>query len=167
VASAKLIALCVCPVVAAPPAIMLASPPARHHVARALHKVANHIEPQREEPAPCGPEVASAPLPAALGAVAPSPEFASDPQPVTAATSAMSTPVWNDGPYEYLPYSHLPAGDGGIPAPAPATPAVAEPASWALMIAGFGVLGTVLRANGAKHRRLQGATKSGTVTASL
>lgn len=65
---AKALALCVCPVVAAPPTILAVHPPARHAVAHLLHHAANRLDrspahraaPVAAAPLPCAPSLASA-----------------------------------------------------------------------------------------------------------
>ncbi len=76
---AKLIALCVCPAVTAPPAIMAVSPPARHAVAYVLHRAARRLDHTPRA-------AAQPPLVAALAAPAPCP-------PVIAASAAAGQQV--------------------------------------------------------------------------
>ena len=64
----KLLVMCVCPALAAPPAILALSPPARHAMAHVLHRAANHLD-HHETPVPgqrqfaivpCAPSLAAA-----------------------------------------------------------------------------------------------------------
>ena len=54
---AKILAMCVCPAIAAPPAIIAVHAPARHAVAHLLHRAAHRLD--RSEP---GPAAAAAPV---------------------------------------------------------------------------------------------------------
>lgn len=58
---AKVLAMCVCPVVAAPPTLLALHPPARHAVAHMLHRAARRLD---HEPTPA-PLAAAVPLPCA------------------------------------------------------------------------------------------------------
>lgn len=64
---AKVLAMCVCPVVAAPPAILAVHAPARHAVARVLHRAAQRLDPA---PAPRAMPAVAAALPCAPSLVA-------------------------------------------------------------------------------------------------
>lgn len=59
---AKLLAMCVCPAIAAPPAILAVSPPARHTVAHVLHHVAGRLD-HRVPPVAALPAVVVASVP--------------------------------------------------------------------------------------------------------
>lgn len=57
---AKILAMCFCPALAAPPAILAVSPPARHAVAHVLHHAANRLE-HRAAPVANAPQLALLP----------------------------------------------------------------------------------------------------------
>ncbi len=61
----KLLALCVCPAVAAPPAILAVHAPARHAVAHLLHHAANRLDGPHRASAPAPVVAAALPLPCA------------------------------------------------------------------------------------------------------
>ncbi len=61
---AKVLAMCVCPVIAAPPAIIAVHPPARHAIAHLLHRAARRLDPapvvrSAPGPLPCAPSLAA------------------------------------------------------------------------------------------------------------
>lgn len=198
---AKLLAMCVCPALAAPPTILAVSPPARHAVAHVLHRAANRLDHH-------SPSAAAAPPPAALSCT-PSLTAADGGLPVVGSEGGGSlgglggglagigdTPGGQSGGESGFADGYgggggggfgIGVGGGGLPGPmssgtlvagggspsapagppAPGVPVVPvtfplhaplpvsgpagptstapEPAAWLLMVAGFGVVGGVVR----------------------
>lgn len=161
----KLLAMCVCPALLAPPTILAVHKPARKAVARVLHRTADRLD-RRSTPAvpvtqyaalPCAPVLAGTGDGLLLGAGG----FGGG-LPVTSLTGfggdngsstgggAPAMPVSGGGfvgggggggsGLVVAPASPLPIGS----APTPVS-GVPEPQSWALMIAGFGAVGATMR----------------------
>ena len=63
----KVLAMCVCPALAAPPTILAVSPPARHAVVHVLHHAANRLE-RHVAPFPTAPQTAAIPCAPSLAA---------------------------------------------------------------------------------------------------
>lgn len=164
--------MCVCPALVATPAVLAVHKPARHAVARSLHRLADNLDAApraRAVPAvqyaslPCEPVLAGGPSGSLLDASLPGglggpglggPLAFGGPQP--GRTLAYSgTPSVGSGGFG-VPGGGGGAGGGGtVPGSPPAgggggsgLPVVAgvpEPESWAFMIAGMGAVGGVLR----------------------
>ncbi len=120
---AKALAMCVCPVVAAPPTVLAVHPPARHAVARILHHAANrldrHPEPASPPPATAAPAVALACGPPVGGGSGMS-ALAGGDDAGTSLTVALSTQNPGDGPTTATPISNAAStyaggGSGGGP----------------------------------------------------
>lgn len=193
--SSKLVALCVCPALLAPPVVLAVNKRARHAVARVLHRAANRLDhapdpaPVQYAALPCAPTFAGdgdgVLLPAGgLGSFRPlDNRFAS----ASPGDGGGFTPVSFGGGGHGGGSGGNPGGGGtGGPVVAPASPSppiagggdnggeivrptsptvrppasqtnvpvatVAEPRTWAMLIAGFGAVGAALR-----HRRLAAA----------
>ncbi|MBV8973339.1 MAG: hypothetical protein JO290_13730 [Sphingomonadaceae bacterium] len=190
---AKAIALCVCPLVAAPPAVIAVHTPSRHAVAHLLHRAADRLDHAAPRPAvvapasralPCAPSLASAggSLPVVGGDLIgglgePLPTLASADAPGRGDT--LATAPYVREPYAGVPYSGYGIGGGGMVGPGggptgiPGTPAegprgrtlggsgnpgtgivpvgtgmssAPEPAAWAFLATGFGLVGLAARA---------------------
>ena len=145
--SAKLIAMCVCPALAAPPAIMAVSPPARHRVAHALHRAADRLEPrhalaQAAASLPCAPVIAASFTPLHLADALPAaPPAEIGPETIPPILGARNIITGGSGS------GGIPGGGGGaIPVPAlPPVEGVPDPATWMLLGAGFITLGVAVR----------------------
>lgn len=199
---AKALAMCVCPVLAAPPAVLAVHAPARHAVAHMLHRAARHLDPAPERaPAiaaapvalPCAPSLAGTGggLPVVGGAM-----IGGIPEGSAAAALAASDASGYAGRYGsssggYGGYGGGGGGGGGygggsgdsggigggapamtpVSAPVPVTPpgvplpgsgmgtlpaglptttgsavsGAPEPAAWAFMVVGFGLVGALTR----------------------
>lgn len=149
--------LCICPVVAAPPVLM--HKPTRDKIARAAGYVPKATKPVTA-PVAVNPEVACVePTPAA---------------PVVSMGDLGRTPLALNG----LPQD-LPGGSGGprpFPAPIPpfnppgplppgdnpidVIPGVPEPATWTVMVVGFGMVGAAMR-RGNRQSQPQPGVKTG------
>jgi hypothetical protein len=158
-------------VAAAPPAAYVATPAkhkieARHHVAKGLHRAARKIAPTVEPAAihvPCAPEDTSA-SGGGLGGGGIEAGLGYEPLRSGGWTGGNR---WNAPPADEF-VGFIPGGGpdfgggdgfvwggGGGPGPLPVAPVkpvdrVPEPASWALMVIGFGAVGVAVRAKQSK-----------------
>ena len=133
--------LCICPVVAAPPALV--HKPTRDKIARAAGYVPKAQKPVRA-PVSVNPEVAC---------VEPSPSAPSIAMgdlaragPLNLAQLPMNSPVGGGIPFAppgsggpVIPF--VPEDGGGV------IPGIPEPATWTLMVFGFGLVGAAVRRN--------------------
>ena len=173
--NSKLVAMCICPALLVPPAVLAVHKPARHATARLLHRAAARLDPAPAPSAviapPCTPTFASsadASGPSGLDAPVNLGPFGSSAAGVPAGLSATAGASdtfasfggsgGGGGSLQGVlapPVSNLPGitPDTGTTGPVSGVP---EPESWALMIIGFGLSGSALRWRGAAPR--QGVT---------
>ena len=157
-AAAKILAgLCICPVVAAPPALL--HKPTRDKIARAAGYVPAKKAPASASKKPAGlaqapecPPVMAAPAPLASIGLTP---LGLSPEPITELTSAspfLLGPGAGPGGGFLVPPGG--GGGGGInpPPPPPPVSGIPEPTTWMTMMIGFGAIGGAARWQG-------GATK--------
>ena len=169
--SAKLAALCLCPALAATPALIATHPKARHAVAHILHRAADGLEapvaaaPVRFASAPCAPSFGTAPLSAGLAApISTAVEVSTFgveglPIPVTAlgGNDVPGLTSFNPGGSSGVGGvggSSAGIGAGGTSGAGAGSPGIAptpvdgvtEPQNWALLVTGLGATGVLLRA---------------------
>lgn len=166
--AAKLIAACVCPVVGTA-AITMSVPKVRS----AVHRMTAPAKPMRTARAkprmrlPAGAAAVTA-LPASAGVLCPDPVILTNnpllaPFSTPASTTALVPPASANpelpirvffGGTNFIPAPGIGGGSGAIPPPLAAVP---EPATWAQMIIGFGVVGGATRVAWRSRSRRQDA----------
>ena len=153
--------LCICPVVAAPP--MLMHKPTRDKIARAAGYVPKATKPVTA-PVAVNPEVACVePTPAApvvsMGDLGRTPLALNGlPQGLPGGTGGtpfdQPGPVTNPPGRSPPPGGDTPGGGGGV------IPGVPEPATWTVMVVGFGMVGAAMR-RGNRQSQPQAGIKTG------
>lgn len=148
--------LCICPVVAAPPALM--HKPTRDKIARAAGYVPKAVKPVTA-PVGVNPEVACVePTPAApvvsMGDLARTP-LALNSLPLSPPGGG--TPFGRPGDAPGSPVIPVVPPGGGDPGVIPGVP---EPATWTVMVVGFGMVGAAMR-RGNRQGQPQADLKTG------
>ena len=87
--TSKLVALCVCPALLVPPVVLAVHKPARHAVARILHRAADRLDQHRPPPAPVVADVPCTPTFADAGTAR---DFVGNEQPGGRGADAMGSP---------------------------------------------------------------------------